>query len=101
MKVESVGCSRYFVTFIDDFTKFISVHFIKSKAEVLEKFKLFEVMVSYECDEHIAKLRTDSGGEYVSKELKTISLQKELNINVPHHTRLSRTVLLRDLTALL
>ena len=44
-QVESVGGSRYFVTFIDDFTKFISVHFIKSKAEVLEKFKLFEVTV--------------------------------------------------------
>ena len=75
-QVESVGGSRYFVIFIDDFTKFISVHFIKSKAEVLEKFKLFEVTVLNECDEHIAKLRTDNGGEYVSKEFENYLTSK-------------------------
>jgi len=56
--------------------KFISVPFIKSKAEVLEKFNFFEVIVSNECDEHITKLRTDNGGEYVSEEFENYLTSK-------------------------
>ena len=35
-QVESVGGSRYLVTFIDDFTKFVSVHFIRVKLKFLK-----------------------------------------------------------------
>jgi 5'-3' exoribonuclease 2 len=66
-----MGGSRYFVTFIDDFSRCISVYFIKHKTEVFEKFKLFEAMVTNECDKPIMKLRTDNGGEYTSTKFHT------------------------------
>ena len=34
--------------------------------------------VSNECDEHIAKLRTDNGGEYVSKEFENYLASKRI-----------------------
>lgn len=86
LQVESIGGSRYFVTFIDDFSRCVSVHFIKRKAEVFEKFKLFEAMVTRECGEPIKKLRTDNGGEYTSNEFQTYLKSKgiEHQLTVPH-----------------
>ena len=42
LQVQSIGGSRYFVTFIDDYSRCVSVHFIKYKTEIFEKFKHFE-----------------------------------------------------------
>lgn len=36
-----MGSSEYFVTFIDDYLRFITVYMIKQKSEVFEKFKKF------------------------------------------------------------
>ena len=44
MEVDSIGGSRYFVTFIDDFSRRCAVYFIKHKSEVLAKFKLFQCL---------------------------------------------------------
>ena len=49
LQVESIGGSRYSVTFIDDYSRCVSVFFIKHKTEVFEKFKIFEAMVTKEC----------------------------------------------------
>ena len=42
LEILSLGGSRYFVTFIDDFSRKVWVYFIKQKSEVFEKFKLGE-----------------------------------------------------------
>ena len=39
MQVDSMGGSRYMLTFIDDFSQYCTVYLIKSKDEVLTKFK--------------------------------------------------------------
>ncbi len=85
-QVESIGGSRYVVTFIDDYSRCVSVHFIKYKSEVFEKFKLFEAMTTKECGEPIMKLRTDNGGQYLSKEFQTYLASKgiEHQLTVPH-----------------
>ena len=44
MHVKSFGNSQYFVTFIDDYSRHTQVYFLKSKEEVLEKFKEFVSM---------------------------------------------------------
>ena len=67
MQTPSLGGCKYFVTFIDDFTRCCKVYFMKHKSEVLEKFKDFETVYTNECGERICKLRSDNGGEYVSK----------------------------------
>jgi len=35
----SIGDARYYVTFIDDFSKRVWVYFLKQKSEVFQKFK--------------------------------------------------------------
>lgn len=41
MSVNSLGGSRFFVTFIDDYSHYTQVYFIKRKSEVFEKFQEF------------------------------------------------------------
>ena len=49
MSVPSVGGSRFFVTYIDDFSRYTYVYIIKHMSEVLEKFQEFvkHVMIKY------------------------------------------------------
>ena len=70
MQKESIGGSKYFVTFIDDYSRCCSVYFIRHKSEVAEKFKEFELATTNECSENIEALRSDNGGEYCSEEFK-------------------------------
>jgi len=43
---------------------------MKQKSEVLEKFKEFEAAATNEAQRSIGILRTDNGGEYLSKEFE-------------------------------
>ena len=68
MRENSLGGNQYFVTFIDDKSRFTAVYFMKSKDQVLEKFKEYEAMVTNTTEKKIRILRSDNGGEYTSKE---------------------------------
>eukprot|EP00253_Pinus_taeda_P009530 PITA_09530 len=68
MQAASLAGSQYFLTFIDDFTRKTWVYFLKNKSEVFEKFRNFKALVENQSGLHIKVLRTDRGGEYISKE---------------------------------
>ena len=70
MQVDSVGGSRYFVSFIDDFIRYAFVYFLREKAEIFDIFKQFEALVSNRTDSRIGTLHTDGGGEYVSNDFE-------------------------------
>eukprot|EP00253_Pinus_taeda_P026485 PITA_26485 len=58
------GC-KYFLTFIDDFSRRTWVYFLKLKSEVFNTFLAFKAFVEKQSRHQILKLRTDNGGEYV------------------------------------
>ena len=62
--VQSRGSNKYFITFIDDSTKYCYVHLLKSKNEALEKFVLYKNKVENQLNKRIKVLRSDRGGEY-------------------------------------
>lgn len=68
MSVNSVGGSKYFVTFIDDYSRFTTVYFMKHKSEVIEKFKEFVELVENLFEKHVKSLRSDNESEYESRE---------------------------------
>ena len=71
MPTDSIGGRRYFVTFVDDYTSCCKVYFMRNKLEVFDKFKKFESCTSNECGLSIGTLRSDNGGEYLSKEFES------------------------------
>ena len=66
---------RYFVTFIDDYSKYCFVYLIRQKSEVFTKFK--ELYNEAETSGlKISILRSDNGGEYTSKEFDKFLKEK-------------------------
>ena len=70
MSVNSLGGACYFVTFIDDFSRKSDVFFITKKSEVLNCFKTYLKRAELETGNKLKVLRSDGGGEYISKEFK-------------------------------
>ncbi|GJR03430.1 zinc finger, CCHC-type containing protein [Tanacetum coccineum] len=56
---------KYFVTFIDDASRFCYVYLLHTKDEALDKFKVFKTEVELQQRSLIKRLRTDRGGEYI------------------------------------
>jgi transposase InsO family protein len=63
---ESVGRKKYYVSFIDDFSKFTWIYAIKFKSEVFQKFQNFQTLVERQFNRKILTVQTDwgGGGEY-------------------------------------
>lgn len=61
-KTESLGRSRYFLMFTDDYSHFSWVYFLKFKSETFENFKKFKALVENQSGNKIKSLRTDRGG---------------------------------------
>ena len=68
MQVGIHTCHLYFITFIDDFTRFCNVYLMKNKSEAFAKFQLYKNFVEKQTSHTIKTLRTDQGGECLSAE---------------------------------
>jgi len=79
-EVASLGGSKYFITFVDEFTRMIWLYTIKLKTETLDIFRKFKVLVDKESEKSIKILRTDGGGEFTSKEFEVLCT----NQGIPH-----------------
>lgn len=71
IKQASISDAKYMVTFIDDFSRFVWVLFMKEKSETLSKFKEFKEKVESELRKSIWCLRINNEREYVSREFDT------------------------------
>jgi hypothetical protein len=59
----SIGGSKYFITFIDDKSRFTYIFFLKSKVEFFEKFKNYKAMVENITQNKITTIRIDNVDE--------------------------------------
>ena len=60
------GQKVYFITFIDDYSRFGYVYLLKHKSDGFEAFKEYKAEVENQLNRKIKILRTDRGGEYTS-----------------------------------
>jgi hypothetical protein len=67
MKTTSRGGAQYFVTFIDDFSKKTHVYLLKTKERCLTNSRHIKALVENQTGMKIKTLRSDNGGEFVSK----------------------------------
>jgi transposase InsO family protein len=57
---------KYFLNFIDDFSKCTWVYFLKLNSEVFDKFLAYKALVEKQSGHQLQRLRTNNGGEYVN-----------------------------------
>ena len=67
---KSLGGNRYYLTFVDDFSRKSWVYLLREKSEVLKYFKKWKVMAEKQSEKKLKIFRTDRGGEYLSTEFK-------------------------------
>lgn len=60
----SVGRHTYYVSFIDDYSKYTWLYLLKKKFDVFQVFHDFENQVERKFDTKILAMQTDWGGEY-------------------------------------
>ncbi|PRQ23286.1 putative RNA-directed DNA polymerase [Rosa chinensis] len=65
VEVPSHGGGKYFVTFIDDFSRKTWVYILKNKSEACDTFKVFKAYIEKQSGRKIKVLRTDRGQEYI------------------------------------
>lgn len=70
--IRTPNIHRYtsYVIFIDDFTRYTFIYLLKSKNEVLEKFKQFKTMIENQLDHKIKAFRSDNGTEFTNNAFK-------------------------------
>ena len=65
------GGKRYFITFIDDFSRFIYACLMINKDESFDMFKRYKTEVENQKNRKIKILRSDKGGEYFPNDFST------------------------------
>ena len=69
------GGKKYFMTLIDESTRYCRVYLLKSKDEALNFFKIYKAEVENQLDRRIKRLRYDRGGEYFSNEFDAFCVE--------------------------
>ena len=102
MHTSSISGCKYFLTFIDDYSRKTWVYFLKHKSDAFSYFQQFKALVENQSGHRIKILRTDKGGEYVSNEFlkfcKTHGIQNKFTAwYTPQHNgvakRKNRTIM--------
>ena len=68
--VASTTKPRYYVIFVDDFSRRCWIFFMQKKSETFLKFYEFKALVEKESGKQVKALWSDNGGEYISGEFK-------------------------------
>lgn len=66
----SAGGARYFATFFYDYSRYVFVYFLKTRDQIFEVFKDFVIFAEKQCGKKLKTIRSDTGREYLSRELK-------------------------------
>ena len=76
MSVQARGGYEYFITFIDDYSRYGYVYLMRHKSEAFDKFREYKAEAEKQLGVHIKQLRSDRGGEYLSGEFKSYLAQE-------------------------
>ena len=92
--VESIGKKKYYISFTDDYSRYTTVYFLRTKDEAFESYCIYEAWLSTQYNVRIKCLNSDRGGEYMSDEfsahLKKAGTTRRLTVHdTPEHNGIS------------
>jgi len=81
----SLGQNKYFVTFIDEYSRMIWLYLIKAKLEVFSVFKRFKLMTENQSGKLVQILRTDGERSICLMSLKLTAVKMVCYMKLQHH----------------
>ena len=78
IEVQSYKGDRYIMLFVDEYSRMMTIIFLKKKYNAFQMFKWYLARVEKETRKSLKCLRSDRGGEFTSKEFKTFYNDKEI-----------------------
>ena len=75
---------KYYVSFIDDYSKFTWIYLLKFKSEVFSVFQEFQKLVERQFNKKIITVQSDWGGEYEKLNSFFRSIGIEHHVSCPH-----------------
>ncbi|KAL6349316.1 hypothetical protein AAG906_033972 [Vitis piasezkii] len=60
-------CQKFFISFIDDYSRYMYLYMLHNKNEALDVFKVFKAEVEKQCGKQIKIVRSNRGGEYYGR----------------------------------
>ena len=72
---------KYFMSFVDDCTRYVTVKFLRTKGQAAEQLKAYVAYLERQYDFKLKVFRADNGGEYVSNDLVSWCESKGINLN--------------------
>ena len=84
--VLSTSSARYYISFLDDATKFLWFFPLKLKYDACQTFIYFQVAVEHQFDTKIKALQSDWGGEYrrITKHLQNQGISHRITCPYIH-----------------
>ena len=70
ISIQARGGYEYFITFINDYSRFGYVYLMKRKSKAFKKFKEFRGEVENQLGKRIRAIRSAHGGEYLLRDFK-------------------------------
>jgi transposase InsO family protein len=75
---------RYFLLFVDDYSRMIWIYFLDKKSEAFPVFLQFKALIEKQSGCQMKTLRTDHGGEFIYKPFlnycKENGIQRQLTV---------------------
>ena len=78
ISVKVKGSFEYFITFIDDYSRYGYIYLLHCKSEEFEKFKEFKDEKKKQLDKNIKLLHSNRGGEYLFGDFDKYLLDNEI-----------------------
>ena len=63
----SFGNEKYFITFIDEFSRYCYVYLLHEKSQAVDALEVYIVEVERQLDKKVKIIRLDRGGEYYGR----------------------------------
>jgi len=86
MSVKARHGATYFITFIDDYTRYGHIFLISHKSEAIDCFRCFLSLIENQKNGTVKALLTDRVGEYLSEKFKQLCNEKEIKRQLIPHT---------------
>ena len=80
--IESYTSEKFFILFVDDYSRMMIVMYLREKSKVFEKFKWYLSRVKKETSKRLKCLRLERGGEFISNEFNNFCIERGIKRQV-------------------